>query len=393
MMVSKKPKLVAKWIKLLEPILLHCLTYVREYKSAEVALASLYLLQVVYQIQMTGRIKLPDQVTSQTWSVLKQLMVRLANSREEWFVDGMDQQQSTERPKKRDRSAVDNELMTSQGDVEKHVTLTLQRLVEAVLKDGKKELLDQALLNMPSGSVEEILGWLYLWHTVIRCTGEKDQDYILGSYTQSLLLSLQTVAMNGFSQVVRRVLDLETAIMLHPKLRVQSQHVNLCLHGLVDLSLTSSPALVTSACHLLESIFLTHSSTVLAVIPSVVDIVQKLVRAVMALGEQNSVHCQNKSALTCAQQVQRILERFASLKDDVCRVAPFVIANYVTESQKVTLQPAVKNALLLGIYEVLSVCDIHGIRLLKTTLPDSSQEVFSSVYDTYTKFHKYTGAV
>jgi hypothetical protein len=42
-------------------------------------------------------------------------------------------------------------------------------------------------------------------------------------------------------------------------------------------------------------------------------------------------------------------------------------------------------------YNLISICDIHGISQLHVTLPVGSKELFKTTYAEYEKYWKYTG--
>lgn len=42
-------------------------------------------------------------------------------------------------------------------------------------------------------------------------------------------------------------------------------------------------------------------------------------------------------------------------------------------------------------YNLISMCDIHGISQLHVTLPVGTKELFKTIYSEYEKYWKYTG--
>ncbi|XP_037552990.1 unhealthy ribosome biogenesis protein 2 homolog [Nematolebias whitei] len=66
----------------------------------------------------------------------------------------------------------------------------------------------------------------------------------------------------------------------------------------------------------------------------------------------------------------------------------FMVAQYVTELQKVTLRTPIKMHLTEGIYSILDLCKEHDIKFLMAGLNLGVREVFNELYSSYTHYHK-----
>lgn len=78
----------------------------------------------------------------------------------------------------------------------------------------------------------------------------------------------------------------------------------------------------------------------------------------------------------------------ANTAEDFTVLSSFIVAQYVSELQRVTLQPEVKTHLTEGIYCILDHCVERDIKFLNTTLQMGVKEVFNELYNSYTHYHK-----
>uniref|UniRef100_A0A0E9WSA6 Nucleolar 27S pre-rRNA processing Urb2/Npa2 C-terminal domain-containing protein n=2 Tax=Anguilla anguilla TaxID=7936 RepID=A0A0E9WSA6_ANGAN len=78
----------------------------------------------------------------------------------------------------------------------------------------------------------------------------------------------------------------------------------------------------------------------------------------------------------------------ASVAEGFTVLSSFIVAQYVSELQKVTLYPEIKSHLTEGIYKILDLCVEQDIKFLSSTLPLGVREVFSELYSSYTHYHK-----
>ncbi|KAL5020238.1 hypothetical protein ScPMuIL_003130 [Solemya velum] len=115
----------------------------------------------------------------------------------------------------------------------------------------------------------------------------------------------------------------------------------------------------------------------------------------MLEGSQNRVPplCDETELIGCAHLIERLFSLIATQKVDFSKVAAYMVADYVTNSQQATLLPCIKKSLLPGIYKMLDLCDTHSVAQLHTVLEDGVRDVFKILYSDYTKYYRYTGKV
>ncbi|XP_073690066.1 unhealthy ribosome biogenesis protein 2 homolog [Garra rufa] len=127
--------------------------------------------------------------------------------------------------------------------------------------------------------------------------------------------------------------------------------------------------------------------------PAFMNCFYRLVSSVMHEGRQRgdsdrASEKDKESLLKCAMLVQRMYTHIANAAEDFTVLSSFIVAQYVSELQKVTLLPEIKAHLTEGIYCILDHCVEQDIKFLNTTLQMGVKEVFSELYNSYTHYHK-----
>ncbi|KAK9411769.1 unhealthy ribosome biogenesis protein 2 like [Crotalus adamanteus] len=141
----------------------------------------------------------------------------------------------------------------------------------------------------------------------------------------------------------------------------------------------------------LFSILQCHPKVMLKAAPSFLNSFHRLVISVMHEGRQKgdkgSVD-ELEAILKCAQLVERMYSYIAAKTEEFTLLSAFIVAQYVTELQKVTLHPAVKKHLTEGIYHIIDRCKERDIKFLTISLPAGVREVFKELYRDYTHYYK-----
>ncbi|XP_047376858.1 unhealthy ribosome biogenesis protein 2 homolog isoform X1 [Sciurus carolinensis] len=140
----------------------------------------------------------------------------------------------------------------------------------------------------------------------------------------------------------------------------------------------------------LFSILQCHPKVMLKAIPSFLNSFNRLVFSVMHEGRQKDKGGADglPVVLECARLVQRMYSHVAARPEDFTTSSPFLVAQYVTEAQKVTLYPAVKDLLQEGIYLILDLCIEPDVQFLRASLQPGARDVFKELYSDYRKYHK-----
>lgn len=127
--------------------------------------------------------------------------------------------------------------------------------------------------------------------------------------------------------------------------------------------------------------------------PTFLNCFYRLVSSVMHEGRQRgdtdrASEKDRESLLKCARLVERMYTHVASAAEDFTVLSSFMVVQYVSELQRVTLQPEIKAHLTEGIYCILDHCVEQDIKFLNTTLQMGVKEVFCELYSSYTHYHK-----
>ncbi|XP_061621900.1 unhealthy ribosome biogenesis protein 2 homolog [Phyllopteryx taeniolatus] len=173
-------------------------------------------------------------------------------------------------------------------------------------------------------------------------------------------------------------------------------HVVLVLGALQAVPLDHLTALVYQSVFLaiheaLFAIIKCHSQVMLNATPSFLNVFYRLVASIMQEGRQRGVNDaggESEVYLQCSRLVERMYSHIAAISENFTTLSAFMVAQYVTELQKVTLRPDIKLHLTEGIYQILDLCMEQDIKFLTAGLQTGVREVFNELYSNYTHYHK-----
>uniref|UniRef100_T1JIU3 Small ribosomal subunit protein uS2m n=1 Tax=Strigamia maritima TaxID=126957 RepID=T1JIU3_STRMM len=89
------------------------------------------------------------------------------------------------------------------------------------------------------------------------------------------------------------------------------------------------------------------------------------------------------------EEIERLFYQFANRKVDFLRVVHYLVADYVSELENITLSPSIKEILRNGIYAILDLCDGFSVTELQLNLSAPSRELFNQLNEDYLRFHKF----
>ncbi|GLV32078.1 uncharacterized protein CBL_11966 [Carabus blaptoides fortunei] len=95
----------------------------------------------------------------------------------------------------------------------------------------------------------------------------------------------------------------------------------------------------------------------------------------------------------CTFRFERLVKSICSLKKDMARIAPYLIADILKQFEKITFYSEVKTHLTNGLYHLIDLCDSHAVSYLLRVLSTASTELFKNAHRHYTKYYKFTGRV
>ncbi|XP_076310418.1 unhealthy ribosome biogenesis protein 2 homolog [Tachypleus tridentatus] len=250
---------------------------------------------------------------------------------------------------------------------------------------------------------------IHIWKLLLKLDLEHGQQKFLSRVFQTVISQLQflTAYMKNapnFSIVLLPVLDLMTVALRKGKMFLSSQSAISCLHACEHsnlMNLANQPKLYASVfgavSRVLNELLIQHLHTVLAAAPPFSFCVSLLLRSMVQAADQTTVNgCEiylQQELHTCAQDLERLLTLLSAQKMELSKLAPYLVADYVSEAQKVTIHPVLKKTIVLGIFRVLDVCSSHSLSMLQATLSSGAKEIFKVLHDDYHKFHRYKGHV
>ncbi|XP_036043735.1 unhealthy ribosome biogenesis protein 2 homolog isoform X1 [Onychomys torridus] len=196
--------------------------------------------------------------------------------------------------------------------------------------------------------------------------------------------------------VVEPILDVLAVLLRKGEETISNpHHVSLVFNVLLTVPLDHLKPLEFGSVFLkmhsvLFSILQCHSKVMLKAIPSFLNSFNRLLFSVMHEGRQKDQGSVDDLpvVLESARLVERMYSHIATRAEEFTAFSPFLVAQYVTEAQKVTLYPTVKNLLQEGIYLILDLCMERDIQFLRASLQPGARDVFKELYNDYLKYHK-----
>ncbi|NWT94039.1 URB2 protein, partial [Urocynchramus pylzowi] len=257
--------------------------------------------------------------------------------------------------------------------------------------------------NIWQQKAKEVLSAVTLTKLLLSCplSGEKGKAFWFASPQIITALALQTKEACEdqalISIIVIPTLETVAALLRQGEgILVNPHHVSLAFSILLTVPLdhlkTEDYHGVFLGVHeVLFSIVQCHPKVLFKAAPSFLSSFHRLVISVMHEGRQKGDRGnmdEFEMIVKCAHLVERMYTYIAAEMEDFTVFSAFIVAQYVTELQKVTLHPAVKTHLTEGIYHILDLCIERDIKFLNASLPAGVRQVFKDLYNDYNHYHK-----
>ncbi|NXV47124.1 URB2 protein, partial [Uria aalge] len=257
--------------------------------------------------------------------------------------------------------------------------------------------------NMWQQKAKEVLSAVTLMKLLLSCPlrGDKEKAFWFASPQIITALAMQTKEacqdQSLISTIVVPILETVAALLRQGEgVLLNPHHVALAFSILLTVPLdhlkTEDYRRIFLGVHeVLFSIVQCHPKVLLKVAPSFLNSFHRLVASVMHEGRQKGDKGNTDEfevILNCAHLVERMYTHIAAEMEGFTVFSAFIVAQYVSELQKVTLHPAVKKHLTEGIYHILDLCIERDIKFLSTSLPAGVREVFKDLYNDYNHYHK-----
>ncbi|KAM6406905.1 unhealthy ribosome biogenesis protein 2 homolog [Pluvialis apricaria] len=257
--------------------------------------------------------------------------------------------------------------------------------------------------NVWQQKAKEVLSAVTLTKLLLSCplSGDKEKAFWFASPQIITALAMQTKEacqdQSLISTIVIPILETVAALLRQGEgVLLNPHHVALAFSILLTVPLdhlkTEDYSSVFHGVHeVLFSIVQCHPKVLLKAAPSFLNSFHRLVVSVMHEGRQKGDRGnadEFEVILKCAHLVERMYTHITAEMEDFTVFSAFIVAQYVTELQKVTLHPAVKKHLTEGIYHILDLCIERDIKFLNVSLPAGVREVFKDLYNDYNHYHK-----
>ncbi|NXH14435.1 URB2 protein, partial [Bucco capensis] len=257
--------------------------------------------------------------------------------------------------------------------------------------------------NVWQQKAKEVLSAVMLTKFLLSCplSGDKEKAFWFASPQIITALAMQTKEASQdqslISTIVVPILETVAALLRQGEgFLLNPHHVALAFSILLTVPLdhlkTEDYRGVFLGVHeVLFSIVQCHPKVLFKAAPSFLNSFHRLVVSVMHEGRQKGDRGNTDEfevILKCAHLVERMYTHIAAEMEDFTVFSAFIVAQYVTELQKVTLHPLVKKHLTEGIYHILDLCIERDIKFLNTSLPAGVREVFKDLYNDYNHYHK-----
>lgn len=266
-------------------------------------------------------------------------------------------------------------------------------------------LSDCSLREMVEDDFCRVLASLHLWNQVIQNELTEEKGSVVVQAVDEMMINFQSAIIqlkdikeeSIFHHLIVPILTCQSGMLNFGPALVSSQCATMALQscGYIPLCILSHYPAFLAVCGVLTSLIVHHTETVFKVIPTFISCANHLMKSLITFGNQETLIDKDRisDAKQCAHLLNKLYALMASHKPEFSKVAVYMVANYVTEVQKVTLHPVVKRALLPAVYAVLDICDTHAVSQLHVVLNQGVKEVFKMLYADYMKYHHYTGKV
>ncbi|XP_059504342.1 unhealthy ribosome biogenesis protein 2 homolog isoform X2 [Stegostoma tigrinum] len=259
--------------------------------------------------------------------------------------------------------------------------------------------------NLWNGQHQEVVSSLNLTTLFLKCPLSGDVEKTLWFIVPQIIMALMVLCKEaaldqpwGFKVTV---LSLETlavlvrqgeGILSNPHHVAVAFDVLLCV-PLDHLRLDEYGSIFRAIQEVLFAILQSQPKILFNAAPTFFQCFNRLVLSVMHKGRQKCVGDKgvtevSEVVLECAYLVERMCTQIASKEEKFAMFSSFAVAEYVTELQKVTLDPDVKRHLTLGMYHLLDLVTESDLRFLSASLQPGMREVFKELYNGYTHYHK-----
>ncbi|XP_055986670.1 unhealthy ribosome biogenesis protein 2 homolog [Sorex fumeus] len=292
-------------------------------------------------------------------------------------------------------------------DIEPHLKMLFSQILAVGTIEDFRMVMQYVLQgldtsNMWKADVKAMLSTVTLIKLLLNCPFNGDQASLFWRASPQIITALTLQNREACQEqpvpvkVVMPILDvLATLLRQGEEIISNPHHVSLAFSILLTVPLDHLKppeygSIFLNVHNVLFTILQCHQKVMLKAIPSFLNCFNRLVFSVIHEGRQKDKGGTDDLPviLECARLVERMYSHIAAQTEEFTVFSPFMVAQYLTEVQKVTLYPAVKNLLQEGIYLILDLCLERDIQFLRVSLHPGMRDVFKELYNDYMKYHK-----
>nr|XP_045006283.1 unhealthy ribosome biogenesis protein 2 homolog isoform X1 [Jaculus jaculus]XP_045006284.1 unhealthy ribosome biogenesis protein 2 homolog isoform X1 [Jaculus jaculus]XP_045006285.1 unhealthy ribosome biogenesis protein 2 homolog isoform X1 [Jaculus jaculus] len=292
-------------------------------------------------------------------------------------------------------------------DIEPHLGALLTQMLEAGTAEDFKLVMWSVLQGLDishtwKADLQAVLSAIRLLKLLLSCPLSGEKASLLWRACPQIITALTLQHREACQEqpvalaVIEPILDILAALLRHGEEAISNpHHVSLAFSILLTVPLDHLKpqeygSIFLKMHNVLFSILQCHPKVMLKATASFLNSFNRLLFSVMHEGRQKDKGSTDDLhvALECARLVERMYSHIAARAEELAVFSPFLVAQYVTEAQKLTLYPAVKDLLQEGLYLVLDLCLEPDIQFLRTSLQPGARDVFKELHSDYLKFHK-----
>ncbi|KAK5640150.1 hypothetical protein RI129_010961 [Pyrocoelia pectoralis] len=269
----------------------------------------------------------------------------------------------------------------------KEVLEELVPLVEKYLDVLQKAIIEE----------QTIRNEVKMWNAISSCDLNSAQTKIWQASLESLLYQIILTNANYCDKMFEHIVTLQISFIQNSHFILSPSLIEVVLITISKINAhgTNSIEALNLSISLLEALIKHRKTVITDYLP---PYLQRYRTVLIQLCSKSNTNLKlNQESIqelaNCAHKFERLTKTLRICDKSMMRISPYVIADVLNQFEKVTLYPNIKIHLSNSIYQLLSMCDEHGIAFLKRVLSTASTEMFKIISDNYNKYYKFTGKV
>ncbi|XP_065162235.1 uncharacterized protein [Atheta coriaria] len=281
-----------------------------------------------------------------------------------------------------------------------NIVNVLQKIQKTeIFNEFLTKLLQKAITSIDSPG--DLALEMQVWHQILSSPMKTEKAEVFQKVIEELLVTLFNKLRAGDAgkeNILNILIDLELNLLQNTQHLLTSTSLDLCF------------ATITQRMHLLDNFELSYKRS-MEMLEAMLKYRQALISDRLSVFLQEyrmllSALCAHSDTANkqyddkhfdkmaeLAHALEKLTINLCKLREHVASVAIYLIADILKEFETIAIYPAVKLALNNCVYNLIALCNQHGISCLMRALSPGSTEMFKMAYDNYKKYHRFTGKV